>query len=470
MKSLVLLILFIVVFTFKGYSQVEIPVFEKMSGRWQGYSESNGEKYKEYINMGWTLNHNFFEISLSEEQKDKSKENFMLKEIEYITIDGNSNLKGWSIDDYGVTHMLNFYGTFDENTVILNGTNETFKNNINYELKDNQLIRKSEFKTPVTGEAVKAEVTYSSVRSDYNTHFLPTQYDNISGAGLAYVCHLSENFVTVFDTKTNKLIGKIPCGKNSNWVCYSNEINNGYISNFTSGNLTVFNRNTNETISTVDAGENPTFLLPIKNKILISHQSKDGLWVLDVNSNTIIKKLQAGTGPLYYIKNGNKIYQPQIFTPYLFIIDPDKLEIVKTIKVEGRPMEMAFIDNMKFGYLVNFDLNKVEKFNTKKDKVVKEIIDIKHPRGIASSPDGKLVYVSSVTEGKVYVINTETDMVTATIDGFTMPVSIAFTNDGNFAYVLNQRESSISVIDTKLNAIVQTFNVAGNPISITIIN
>ena len=34
MKSLVLLILFIVVFTFKGYSQVEIPVFEKMSGRW----------------------------------------------------------------------------------------------------------------------------------------------------------------------------------------------------------------------------------------------------------------------------------------------------------------------------------------------------------------------------------------------------------------------------------------------------
>jgi YVTN family beta-propeller protein len=322
---------------------------------------------------------------------------------------------------------------------------------------------------------IEANHSVYSFASSGNNFFdsiytLPTIYNNIAGPELAYVCHITENFVTVFDTKTNELIGKIPCGKGSDFVCFSSERKNGYISNYSSGNITVFDRKTNETITTVDAGEHPSSLLGIKNKVLITHESGDGIWILDIDNNTIVKKLQEGTGFLYNIENKNKIYQPQIFIPYLYVIDPVKLEIIKKIKTGGRPLQMAFTENKDFGYLTNYDYDEVTKFDTKTDNIVKHIKDIKHPRGIALSPDGKSVYVTNVIDGLVYIISTETDSITAVISGFKMPVWVTFNRDGKYAYVLNQAEATISIIDTKENNIVQTILVAGNPISIMIDN
>ncbi len=467
MKSIMIAVSFVVLFTIQIFSQVEIPVFEKMAGKWQGSYESNGMNYLETIEMKWIFNHNFFHIDIWRDATNDNSKKYEGIEKEVFTIDNEGKLAGWSAGNRGFSYMLSFTGTFSESSVTLAGSNAKAECKIVYELKDKQLVRKYEYNSP-TGETEQSEVVYSSVRSDYNTHTLPTTYDNINGPGLAYVCHLTEDFVTVFDTKTNELIGKIPGGKGSSWICFSSEGYNGYITNYNSGNLTVFNRKTNETIATVGAGENPTFLVEANHKILISHQSQDGIWVLDTYSNTIVKRLPEGTGPLYLIKNENKIYQPQIFYPYLYIIDPVKLEVKKKIKTGGRPMEMAFIDNQKYGYMVNFDLAEVTKYDTKTDNVVKRIKDIKNPRGIAASPDGKLLYVSNVVDGKVYVISTQTDSLTAVIDGFTMPVSIAFTADGKYAYVLNQSASTISIIDTNANTIIQTFYVAGNPISILI--
>lgn len=467
MKSIMIAVSFIVLFTIQLFSQVDIPVFEKMAGKWQGVYASNGTNYQETIEMKWIFNHNFFYIDIWRDATNDNTKKYEAIEKEVFTIDNEGKLAGWSAGFEGFSHMLSFTGTYDENGVTLTGSNALAECKIVYELKDKQLVRKYEYKS-TAGETEQLEVVYSSIRSDYNTHTLPVMYDNISTKGLAYVCHLSEEFVTVFDTKTNQLVGKIPAGKNTSWICFSPEGYNGYITNYSSGNLTVFNRKTNETIITVGAGENPTFVLPVKNYILISHQSEDGIWVLDTYSNTITKRFTEGTGPLYLIKNENKIYQPQIFYPYLYIIDPVKLEVKKKIKTGGRPMEMAFIDNQKYGYMVNFDFAEVTKYDTKTDNVVKHIKDIKNPRGIAASPDGKLIYVTNVVDGKVYVISTQTDSLTAIIDGFTMPVSVSFTGDGKYAYVLNQSASTISIIDTNENTIIQTFYVAGNPISILI--
>lgn len=467
MRLIIISISFIAVFTFQLFSQVEIPVFEKFSGKWQGVVESEGVKFQETIEMKWIFNHNFFQIDIWRDVTSGNTKKYEATEKEVFTIDNEGKLSGWSAGSKGFSYMLSFTGTFNENTVTLTGSNANAKSKIVYELMEKQLVRKYEYE-PATGENEQSEVVYSSVRSDYSTHILPVKYDNINGPGLAYVCHLTEDFVTVFDPKTNELIGKIPGGRGSSWICFSSDGYNGYITNYNSGNLTVFNRKTNETIATVGAGENPTFLVEANHKILISHQSEDGIWVLDTYSNSITKRLIEGTGPLYLIKNENKIYQPQIFIPYLYIIDPLKLEVKKKVKTGGRPMEMAFIDNQKFGYMVNFDFHEVTKYDTKTDNAVKHIKDIKNPRGIASSPDGKLIYVTNVVDGKVYVINTNTDSLTAVIDGFTMPVSVAFTADGKYAYVLNQSAATISIIDTKENNIIQTFYVAWNPISIVI--
>jgi YVTN family beta-propeller protein len=467
MKSLISIISFITLFTIQLFSQVEIPVFDRMSGQWVGTYESNGNKIQEVVYMMWIMNHNFFEIRTHGTGVDNKEIDY--GEIDHFTLDNEGKLIGTCFGRNGINYMLDFKGIFDENKVELKGKNEAVKNSVYFELKDNQLTREGQF-TSKGKKTINTEIVYSNVRSDYLIALLKTNYDKIGEPGLAYVCQLTESFVTVFDTKTNKLLGKIPSGKGTGNICFSPDRKNGYISNYQSGNLTVFDRKTNETITTVAAGMNPTFLLPVNNYVLISHQSTDGLWVLDCTNNTITKKLSEGTGPLYLIEKENKIYQPQIFTPYLFIIDPEKLEIINRFQIGGRPMDMTFIQDQRFGYMVNFDFNEVTKFDTKTDSIVAHIKDVKNPRGIAASPDGKLVYVTNPVEGEVYVIDTRTDSVTAVIGGFQMPVYAAFTADGKYAYVLNQSAGTISVIDTGTNKIIQTIGVGNNPISILIDN
>jgi len=295
---------------------------------------------------------------------------------------------------------------------------------------------------------------------------LQADYDGIGKPGLLYVCHITNEFVSVIDPATNELIGKIPCGHGSSGICFSPDKKTGYITNFKSFNLTIFDVKTNKTIETVIAGENPTSLLQIQNGkyLLYSHQSPEGLWVFDAEKKQNIKRLKECTGPLYFIEKENKIYQPQIFIPYLYIIDPDSIEVVKKIETGGRPMEMAFTHIKEFAYMVNFDSNEVAKYDTKTDLVLKKIKNIKNPRGIASTSDNKFIYVTNVIENTVTVINAERDTIETTIPGFKMPTSVVFTPDSKFAYVSNQGQSTVALIDTKEHKIIKTIDVAGNPI------
>lgn len=466
MKLLLISVLFISAFASHVFAQVENPLFNKIEGRWERFYESDGEKHQQIVSGNWILNHNFFQIDVWLVDKKQEPKKYKDQSREVLTIASDGSLRGQYFDDKGLPNSLNITGTITESSIILTGINSNSEYRIIYEFKGNQLTRKCE--GTLSGEPIKTENVYTAAYNELITHSLPVNYDKIGEKGWGYICHLTEDFVTVFNPNTNELIGKIPASSGSDWICFSSDGNTGYITNYNAGNMTVFNRKTNETIATIEAGENPTFLLEANNKIFISHQSKDGLWVLDEKTNAIVKKFPGGTGPLYLIEKENKIYQPQIFQPYMYIIDPVKLEVTNMKKTGGRPMEMAFIQDKRYGYMVNFDFQEVTKYDTKTDEVVKRIKDIKNPRGIAASPDGKLIYVTNPVDGKVSVINTDTDSLISVIDGFTMPVSIGFTADGNFAYVLNQGISSISVIDVKENKIVNTFYVATNPISILI--
>ncbi len=298
---------------------------------------------------------------------------------------------------------------------------------------------------------------------------LNVKYENMGGNGMAYVCHINQDFVTVFDTKNNEPVGKIDCGKGSSTICFSPDGKFGYIANFMSNDVTVFDKRNNSIIATVTAGEHPQTVIPVQNGkyVFISHESNDGDWVLNTSDNTIFKKLDEGTGRLYLVDNQSKIYQPQIFTPFLFVIDPNTFAITKRVNTGGRPLDMAFI-NDKYGYIANYDLNELTKIDIKADSVVGHVKNTNHARGIAATSDGKLIFVTDVNDNKVNVVSAETDEVISSIDGFKMPVAITITSDNKFAYVVNQGSASISVVDTDSKQIIKTISVANNPISIYI--
>lgn len=299
---------------------------------------------------------------------------------------------------------------------------------------------------------------------------LSEEYEGIGNAGLAYVPHISHDFVSVLNLKTNNVIGIIQAEKGADCIAFSPNGERGYITCYTAGELIVFDKKTNEHIATVKAGMNPEAALVTQDNkfVLVSHESADGLWFLNAETNEFVKKLDEGTGNPVSYENGKLVYQAQIFTPYVFVIDPVKQEIIKRIEVGGRPMNLAFSPDYKFAYIPNYDLNEVEKLDVNADSVVKRIREVKGPRGIAVTPDGKFAYVTNVTENKVTVIDLLTDEVSNIISGFYMPTWIAVSPDGKNVYVTNQGGSSVAVIDIQTNKIVSKIKTADNGITITL--
>lgn len=288
--------------------------------------------------------------------------------------------------------------------------------------------------------------------------------------GLGYVSHITQNFISVFNTKTDSLIGKINCGYGSGAVAFSSLSGNGYCANFNSNDVTVFNKKTNEIIATVPAGIQPLNIIvtPDGKNLLITHQSGDGLWVMSTKDNQIRHIYSDITGnPIVDVQN-NKIYIAAIFTPYVHVLDADSLTVIKKIEVGGRPMEPAVTPDGKFIYLANYDLNEVIKIDTHTDSVVDRITAIGNGRGIAISPNGKYAYVTNVQSNTVTIIDLATDTVLKIISVGRMPTSVSVNSSNNRAYVSNQNDTSISVIDMDKNIVIKTINVADNPIRVQI--
>ena len=299
---------------------------------------------------------------------------------------------------------------------------------------------------------------------------LTADYQGAGQPGLAYVCHITQSYVSVIDTRTNRLVGIIPCGNGSNDIAFSPDGERGYIGCFNSNDVTVFDRKTNRTIAEVPAGDHPMSLVvtPDSRKVLVSHQSNDNIWVLDTKTNSIVRHLDEGWGNLQWAGSGTILYQSQVFRPFVYRIDPNTLSISRKISVGGRPLGLAFTPDGRYAYIANFDLNELEKIDTQADSVVARLGGVQGPRGIAITPDGKLAYVTNVQQGRVSVVDLDKQTLIKEISVGAAPTSVAITPDGTCAYVSCQGASKIAVIDLARNEVVQSIEVADNPISISI--
>ena len=98
MRSIIFII--ILLFTVQVFSQVEVPLFNKMEGTWESTYDSSGTLYKETIQMKWSLNHNYFVITVMDGMDQKYMK-YSEKECFFFTRDNNNNLTGWNFDYLG---------------------------------------------------------------------------------------------------------------------------------------------------------------------------------------------------------------------------------------------------------------------------------------------------------------------------------------------------------------------------------
>ncbi len=151
------------------------------------------------------------------------------------------------------------------------------------------------------------------------------------GNNRLYVSHSSQ--VNILDETTGDSVGVIPNTTGVHGIAFDASLNKGYTSNGRLNNVTVFDLKTNQVLGQIAAGQNPDAIMyePFSKTIITCNGSSKDLTVIDPVTEKTIATIAVGGKPETAVSDGDgKVY----------VNIEDKNEIVavniKTYKVESR--------------------------------------------------------------------------------------------------------------------------------------
>lgn len=268
---------------------------------------------------------------------------------------------------------------------------------------------------------------------------------------ILYVANVEDTFISVIDTKQDKVIKKIdvvdyPWGftrlGNTNSVAVSGWDKGIDIIDFTKHKIVQnkrFEYNLGGIASTKD-GKYILVVAPEKNKA----------FKIDANSLDIIDEYETGDGPdgVGISKDDNKIYVANTKDGTISIINlEDKSS--KVINTGGKPeLIHANHDRSKL-YISNFNNNIVHVLEPENDKIIKEISGLDGPEEAVLSKSEKVLYIVNFNNSKVYTYdaNTFEKLVNEYIVG-RKPIGIVSALNDTKLYVSNYGDNSVTVIKT----------------------
>jgi len=194
---------------------------------------------------------------------------------------------------------------------------------------------------------------------------------------------------------------------------------------------------------------------------------------------------------------------------FVYRVRLSDLKIDKVIKVGSVPKYLAVTPDQKYLLVSNWDSYSLSVVDVKKSKQIKEIYLGPYPRGIAVSPDSKTAYVAVMGsydiakvdlttfhvswirgvgsgprhivmspsgkylyatlngEGHVAKIDLRSDHVVDKVYTGSQPRSMAMATDGKTLYVVNYDSSTMTAVRTKDMKVIQTMSTNALPIGIT---
>ncbi len=266
-----------------------------------------------------------------------------------------------------------------------------------------------------------------------------------------YVANVEDTFISVIDTKQDKVIKKIdvadyPWGftrlGNSNFVAVSSWDKGIDIIDFTKHEVVQSKRyeyNLGGIISTKD-GKHIFVVVPEKNKA----------FKIDANSLDIVDEYETGDGPdgIGISKDENKIYIANTKDGTISIINlEDKSS--RVIKTGGKPELIHSNHDRSKLYISNFYKNLVYVLDTENDKVIKEISGLDGPEEAVLSISEKVLYIVNFNNSKVYTYNAVTyEKLDKEYAVGNKPIGIAHADNGTKLFISNYGDNSITVINT----------------------
>ena len=112
-------------------------------------------------------------------------------------------------------------------------------------------------------------------------------------------------------------------------------------------------------------------------------------------------------------------------------------------------------------YIAHLGDSMVTVFDTKTQKVVRDIPDIKHVHGVLAVPEMHRVYASATGSNELVVIDDQTLQVVARVPAGEYPDGIAYASKQKKIYVSDKTGKTDTVIDAATNKVITTIQLGG---------
>jgi YVTN family beta-propeller protein len=299
----------------------------------------------------------------------------------------------------------------------------------------------------------------------------------VSAHDRVYAADQTSNTVSVIDPSQNKLLGVIKLGDPVpgalsplykgellvHGLGYSPDSRTLAVVSVASNSVTLIDTATNKVTGKIYVGRSPheAFFTPDGRELWVTVRGEDYISVLDPVQMKEIRRLQLANGPgmTMFGPDGRWAFVCSSFTPELTVFAASSHQIVQRI-----PQASPFCPNIAVSpendevWITLKDVGKVQIFNAKppfEDKALLETGPITNHVNFANNRNGKFAYVTigGTNEVKVFRRGSPPELI-STIPVGNLPHGIWPSGDGSRVYVALENGEMAAAIDTLTNKVI----------------
>jgi len=301
-----------------------------------------------------------------------------------------------------------------------------------------------------------------------------------------YTADQTSNTVSVIDPATNKLLGSIHLGEDVpaallplyrgellvHGLGFSPDHKTLDVVSIGSNSVTLIDTETNTVKGKVYVGRSPheAFFRPDGRELWVTVRGENYVSVIDPVRQKEIRRIETANGPgmVLFRPDGKYAFVPSSFTPEMDVIDTATYRVIARV-----PQTSPFSPNLAVDqdevWITLKDTGKTQVFSAKppfRSTAVLETGPISNHVTFVTNPMGRFAYVSVGGTDQVLVYRRDqgsAPKLVATIKTGDLPHGIWGSGDGRRVYVGLENGDAVQAIDTQTNQIIATIPVGQLP-------
>ncbi len=264
-----------------------------------------------------------------------------------------------------------------------------------------------------------------------------------------YVANVEDSFISVIDTRTEKVVNTID-GTDYPWgFTRLGETNQVAVSGWDKG-VDIIDVTTHKIVRSKRYEQNLGGIASTKDGKILFVIATDGnkVFKIDAESLEILDEYTTGNGPdgVGISKDDSKIYVTNTKDGAISIINL-KTKKAKVIETGGKPELIHYNHDHSLLYISNFFENKIHILDTETDNIVHEITGLDGPEEAVLSKSGEKLFVVNFNNSKVYSYDAKTyEKLPQEFAVGTKPIGVVSAVNDSKLYVSNYGDNAVSVI------------------------